>query len=90
MSLQVLGELLEVQQPIVVDVTLEDYLWTGGRGRLSILERGVQTGEGWMDGGGRDGGGRFRQMKSCWEWRRHGSDSGQWSEGERRVQQIHK
>lgn len=45
MSLQVLGELLEVQQPIVVDVTLEDYLWTGGgRGRPSILERGSQTG----------------------------------------------
>lgn len=26
-SLQVLGKLLEVQQAIVVDVTLEDYLW---------------------------------------------------------------
>ena len=27
MSLQVLGELLEIQQTIMVDVALQDYLW---------------------------------------------------------------
>ena len=36
MSPQVLGELLEVQQTIVVDVTLEDYLW-GRRQPVSHL-----------------------------------------------------
>lgn len=33
---QVLGELLEVQQTVMVDVTLEDYLW-GRRQAVSHL-----------------------------------------------------
>lgn len=63
MSPQVLGELLEVQQTIMVDVTLEDYLWGAEADRQSF-SREYRWAK--MDGAGRDGGGRAVQMKACW------------------------
>lgn len=63
MSLQVLGELLEVQQPVMVDVTLEDDL----RGQRRTVSRSAERTDGlrW-DGADRHGGGRDVQMTVCW------------------------
>lgn len=49
MCLKVLGKLLEVQQPIVIDVTLQDYLW--GQRREHQFHRecdSVDSGNGWI------------------------------------------
>lgn len=62
MGLQIPGELLEVQQTILVDVTLKDYLW----GQRQTLSRSAGS-MGWltMHGAGGQGGGRFVEMRMC-------------------------
>lgn len=63
MSTQVLGELLEVQQTIMVDVALKNYLW----GQRETVNHSAESTDGlrW-DGSGRDGGGRSAQMRVNW------------------------
>lgn len=61
MSPQVLGELLEVQQAIVVHVTLKDYLW--GRRETVSGSAGRKDGLKWMEQVEVDAGGRCVQMR---------------------------
>lgn len=63
MGLQIPGELLEVQQTILVDVTFKDYLWGTEADPQSISRKhGLVDNE---DGVGGQGGGRFVEMRMC-------------------------
>lgn len=73
MRLKVLGELLEVQQPIVIDVTLQDYLWRGGAEEgASVPQRvcdSVDGGNGWIrDGHGATDEGVFGREEAVQGW----------------------
>lgn len=103
-SLQVLGELLEVQQTVVVDVALEDDLRGGSKlqrqSGLGAGEEGFKT-----DGAGRDGKRtfwfffwydkvRFLVMRMAWRGGQssvggRGSGGGRWVCTER-VRQVHR